>query len=1068
MAFYWYEGQKIELSKSTTHRAVRCKGKPTPQSRQRIAAALGVDESASEAADAELDLGSGIFLYKTRARPQTPSAPPPAPESLPEEASELTVFAWSSGTPMILTEEFNVQFKPEVTRQRIDEFNAQNKVRIVCESTWEKNGFLLAVQEDAGADALTMANRYYDSGLVLYSGPNFLQMIEPAFVPDDRLFAQQWALRNTGQAGGIAGQDIRAVDAWEVSLGSPDIIIAVLDDGVDYTHPDLNTPGKLVPGYNAMVPASVLADDPRRNDPNPVDIRDDHGTPCAGIAAAAGNNGIGISGVAPGCRLMGVKMANVSYPNATETRGSWSTSNSTTADAIATAVNRRAAVLSNSWGGGSPADVKTNAIRHAKNNGRDGRGCVVCFATGNENGPVNHPANLPIHPATEPQVVAVAACNQWGEHKSPTSSDGENWGSNFGPQVDVCAPGVAVRTTSNGGGYRNFNGTSAATPHVAGVAALILSVNPTLTAAQVENILRETADDLGPPGFDHFTGHGRVNAHRALQRVRADMGQLRSQINAGETLLPGQCLDSPNRRFSLFMRRGGLDGGNLELVGHEGSREWATSTQGNAGAYVHFENEGNFVLRTATEVLWSSGTRDSGATYGLLEDNGHFTLYTAASVPVWSTRSMLSVGVRLELPRELSTVDNRMRLRVQPNGNLELLGPGSTLFWDASTAVGTGAYAELVNGNFVVRVGSSTRWESGTVGSGAVFVQVEEGCFTLRRRDGTEVWSTYRLYPGGRLTSGQYLASRNGQFQLRMQPAGTLEFRNTAGRLLWASPTNTAGAYAELSGGNVLVRNASGVLWGTSGRGAAYLQLENDGYFALYRADGTAVWTSRSMLSVGATLQPGEELVSLNEQFRLRMQPEGVLEYREAGGRLLWTSGTAGNTGAFAELLADGNFVLRLGASTPWASRTAGRGAVFVQAEDEPYFTLRTRDGTVVWTSRSMLTVGVRLNPGEELVSLNGTVRLRMQPDGNLELLRADGSKLWTSFTPDKGGAYAELLPDGNLILQGSTRVIWMSLTAKSNATYVQVHDVGHFAPDYDPGSFALHRADGSLVRRIP
>ena len=161
----------------------------------------------------------------------------------------------------------------------------------------------------------------------------------------------------------------------------------------------------------------------------------------------------------------------------------------------------------------------TEAIREAKKLGRNGKGCVVCFAAGNDNRQVSYPGNLP-------EVITVAACNEYGERKGLNSKDGENWwGSNYGPEVDVSAPGVHILTTDITGnrGYspsadyvETFNGTSAATPHVAGVAALILSVNPALTATEVENILRKATDDLGTPGFNIYTGFGRINALKAV------------------------------------------------------------------------------------------------------------------------------------------------------------------------------------------------------------------------------------------------------------------------------------------------------------------------------------------------------------------------------------------------------------------------------------------------------------------------------------------------------------------------------------------------------------------------
>jgi len=497
--YYWYEGKKISLQSSSTHRAVRFAKAASPDTRRGVAAAVGAVSPHSTG----LDLGNGIVLYELSTQASRAAA-----TALPPDTAELKVFTAPDSTSMIITEEFNVQFKPEVTRNQIDQFNDQNKVKIVNESQWERNAFVLAVQQDAGTDAITMANRYHDSGLTIYSQPNFVRLLKPAFIPNDPLFPQQWALRNTGQGGGTVGQDIHAVSAWDISRGSANITIAIIDEGVDYSHPDLNIPGKLVTGYDAVR---------RINDPNPSND-DAHGTACAGIAAAASGNGTGVSGVAPNCRIMGIRIAYGAG-------GGWVTSDAQIADGINTAVARGADVLSNSWGGGSPSTAITNAIRNARTAGRGGRGCVVVFAAGNYRaGDTNTSTS---YPGTLPEVITVAASNEWGEPKSPTSRDGENWwGGRFGPEVDVSAPGVHITTTDISGarGYNRsgdyvttFNGTSAATPHVAGVAALILSVNPNLRGTEVETILRASTDDLGASGYDNLTGFGRINALKAVQ-----------------------------------------------------------------------------------------------------------------------------------------------------------------------------------------------------------------------------------------------------------------------------------------------------------------------------------------------------------------------------------------------------------------------------------------------------------------------------------------------------------------------------------------------------------------------
>jgi|GEM_PF-2386987 len=472
MAFYGYEGKEVELSKSTTHCAVRYGGAAAPGG---------------------LALGDGIFLYEVAAAPPSP---------LPEGASFLPLFLAPGGGMLILTEELNVKFKPGVTQSQVEALHVQHKVAVRGTLDWEENAFLLAVQ-GTGEEPLEVAKRYQQSGLTLYAEPNFLQLLKLASVPKAPYFSEQWALLNTGQHGGSPGEDIRATEAWELSRGSPDICVAIVDDGLDYTHPEFAGPDKLPAGWDAALHT-------------PLFLTNDHGTACAAIVAANGN----LSGVAPLCRILGVRVGHTPPESAFFVA---------TAKALAAGIAlaaQRADVLLCGWSGGAPLAVTTQAIRYAKEKGRKGRGCLVCFPAGNEDGPVRYPANLP-------EVFTVAASNPWGERKSPTSRDGgllygEAWGSNFGPEVDVCAPGVHIYTAANGGGnaspayFASFAGTSASAAYAAGTAALLLSYEAELSSSRVESLLRESADRTlaSPPGRNNDTGYGRINAAKALKAAR--------------------------------------------------------------------------------------------------------------------------------------------------------------------------------------------------------------------------------------------------------------------------------------------------------------------------------------------------------------------------------------------------------------------------------------------------------------------------------------------------------------------------------------------------------------------
>lgn len=493
--FYWYDGNKILLNPSTSKRAVKFIGETDGFTKANTIKLLSNSEAASE-----IDLGNGITLLNTSGINRFHTTKEFENQN---NLKELMVFeADANKNLMILTDEIILKLKFDIGNAEKDNFFTKYNDRIKIKSQVNEDTYVVAVIEIEGSNTLEIANELNNDNRVSYAHPNFIRSLKPLFSPNDPLFNKQWALKNDGQTGGVSGNDINVTVAWTYTKGSDKITIAIIDEGVDYFHEDLNVSGKLVTGYDA-----VTATD----NPNPEND-DAHGTACAGIAAGAGNNSTGIAGVAPGCKILGIRIAKTVGRN-------WLTDDVKIADGIEQAYKRGADVLSNSWAAGSVSMHITQAIRDAKKFGRNGKGCVICFAAGNDNGRVSYPGNLP-------EVITVAACNEFGERKALNSKDGETWwGSNYGPEIDVCAPGVHITTTDITGskGYNkndnytdSFNGTSAATPHVAGVAALVLSVNPNLTVKEVETILRNATDDLGTPGFNQYTGFGRINAGKAV------------------------------------------------------------------------------------------------------------------------------------------------------------------------------------------------------------------------------------------------------------------------------------------------------------------------------------------------------------------------------------------------------------------------------------------------------------------------------------------------------------------------------------------------------------------------
>ena len=321
---------------------------------------------------------------------------------------------------------------------------------------------------------------------------------------DDPLVSSQYAVRLTG-----------ASEAWEIQEGRRSVVVAVLDEGVDTRHEDLR---------DAIVASYDSIDDDDFQEPNSWD---GHGTACAGLAIATGSNGRGVRGIASGCSGFAVRMAQSLQPD-----GPWQTSIAKIARAIDWSWRKGAWVLSNSWGGGVPSNHIAAAIARARTQGRGGKGAVVVIAAGNDDGPVEFPATLP-------GIIAVAASNEYDEPKTKHSRDGESWwGSGFGPEIAVSAPGVHNYTTditgasgyNSGGGIdsnysSDFNGTSSATPIVAGAAAMVLSANPQLSEADVRAILVETADKVGGvryvDGRNDRMGHGRINVLKAVRLAKS-------------------------------------------------------------------------------------------------------------------------------------------------------------------------------------------------------------------------------------------------------------------------------------------------------------------------------------------------------------------------------------------------------------------------------------------------------------------------------------------------------------------------------------------------------------------
>ncbi len=461
--------------------------------------------------------------------------------------------AGSDGTIYYVTDRILVSFKRQVKSAAIDTLLNKYALRLLKAYPFRPNTFLVQVTDTSGANPVKIANRLAAEREVRTAEPNMVNRFQPMYLPSDPLFVHQWHLHAEDGPQVLGAASVSAPEAWEITRGQRGVVIAVIDDGFDLSHPDFTGPDKVVHPKDYV-----------DGDANPFpDTRnqDYHGTPTAGVAVAE-SNGVGVVGIAHGCAFMPVR-----FPLAAD--------DDFLID-LFTEVGSKADVISCSWGpppvfAPLQSDFYFLLEQLAAKGGPRGKGCVICFAAGNFNAPIAdmvNPTNFAwldagngIHRATvgpilnglaaHPDVIAVAASTSLNKHAAY---------SNWGPEISVCAPsdnfhpllpgafvpGRGIWTTDNEAfgldfqpGSRftgGFGGTSSATPLAAGVAALVLSANPDLTALEVRSILQKTADkilDTDPDivsganrgqyddaGRCDWFGFGKINAAAAVKEVQ--------------------------------------------------------------------------------------------------------------------------------------------------------------------------------------------------------------------------------------------------------------------------------------------------------------------------------------------------------------------------------------------------------------------------------------------------------------------------------------------------------------------------------------------------------------------
>lgn len=382
-------------------------------------------------------------------------------------------------------------------------------------------------RKHSGEQLIELSNRWTEMDEVVFATPNFISQYQRHELPS--IPSEQWHLRNTG-TGGKKGEDVNVLEAWKVTTGKPSIVVAVLDDGVDIDHPNLKPNIWKNPDPAAQDQSGcdffVPSDHPEHFNPRPKLFQypydrmrgnDIHGTCCAGVIAAAGVNN-GAIGVAPKCRILPVKVFHADSLAADEF----------VANAIRYAA-LHADILSCSWSGGHSTDVEL-ALQDVGQTGRQGKGTPVFCAAGNDN---RRPVSFP---ASNPNSIAVGASTDKAELADY---------SNVGSEIAFVAPssggvndiyttdvsyqnrgfniGVAEKGGTDGLHTNSFGGTSSATPLAAGIAALVLSVNPDLNRTELQKLLQSSADQIGDKssydanGHSNEFGYGRLNAGKAIQ-----------------------------------------------------------------------------------------------------------------------------------------------------------------------------------------------------------------------------------------------------------------------------------------------------------------------------------------------------------------------------------------------------------------------------------------------------------------------------------------------------------------------------------------------------------------------
>lgn len=381
-----------------------------------------------------------------------------------------------NGKNFDVTNRFYVKLKSLEDSLLIYDMADRYSLNIIGQNKYMPLWYTIACTKDSQLNSIDAANLFYETGFFAATEPEFLNNIH--VTSNDPFYEEQWGLKNTGQNEGILGMDINVEGAWNITTGVDSIIVAVYDHGVEENHSDLV--GRVTTRHDVNFGDSIIC-------------YSGHGTKSAGIIAAS-HNDIGIKGIAPNINLVSISHPMGTQYDYTEEfvdgfNWAWQEGN--------------VDIINCPWYALNQSQELDDAIKDALMHGRKGNGCVIVFSSGNDDyHMVNYPGD------THPDILVVGGVLNNGKRCNENDT---NWGSNYGELLDVMAPGENIKSTTLYNRYIEDSGTSFACAHVSGVAALMLSVNPSLTNVEINDLIEATARKIHSSLYSYRTTENRLN-----------------------------------------------------------------------------------------------------------------------------------------------------------------------------------------------------------------------------------------------------------------------------------------------------------------------------------------------------------------------------------------------------------------------------------------------------------------------------------------------------------------------------------------------------------------------------